>query len=93
MKNDSDSIANKAMDESIDMDNYEFTEAHTNKPFFDWKQGEMEYGAFGAICKDGFTEFVKEKFLIDLTNLRRSYIKRDYNGLRFWVHKYKGSFK
>jgi hypothetical protein len=75
------------------MDNYIFTEVYTSPPFFDWKVAEEEYGAFGAILKDGFESFIHEKFNLELIALRKCYITRDYLGIRFWIHKYKGSFK
>lgn len=64
-----------------------------NRPFFDWKEGEEEFGAFGAIYKDGFKSFINEKFRIEFVEMRKCYIKRDFGDIRFWAHKFKGSFK
>lgn len=85
---------NKYEDEEyLDIDNYIFTEVHSQYPFFDWKEGEKEFGAFGALCKDGFSSFLKDKFIGDFITLRKNFITRDYCGIRFLAHKFKGSFK
>jgi hypothetical protein len=77
-----------------DDDEMEFTEVYINKPFYDWKQAQREYGlVFSIISEDGFDSFVQEKFISDFITLRKCYILRDYVGIRFWVHKFKGSFK
>jgi hypothetical protein len=80
--------------DSSDDDEFRFTEIHVNKPFYDWEMAEADHGlVFVAISHEGFDGFVREKFLNDLICVRRSYIMRDYTALRFWIHKFKGSFK
>ena len=77
-----------------DDDDMVFTEVYINKPFYDWKQAQREYGlVFSIISENGFDAFVQEKFITDFITLRKCYILRDYVGIRFWVHKFKGSFK
>jgi hypothetical protein len=77
-----------------DDEDIKFTEIYINKPFYDWKLAQREYGlVFSIISEDGFDAFVQEKFLVDFITLRKCYIQRDYVGVRFWVHKFKGSFK
>jgi len=81
-------------DQDYDDDDIKFTEIYINKPFYDWKQAQREYGlVFTIISENGFDSFVQEKFIADFTTLRKCYIMRDYVGIRFWVHKFKGSFK
>ncbi len=71
-----------------------FSNIHVNKPFYDWQLAEANHGlVFTAIAQDGFHGFVKEKFINDFICARKCYIMRDYSGLRFWIHKFKGSFK
>ncbi len=87
-------IIDESKDNDSDDDEFKFTEIYINKPFYDWKQAQREYGlVFTIISEDGFDAFVQEKFLTDFITLRRCYILRDYVGVRFWVHKFKGSFK
>ncbi len=77
-----------------DEDEYEFTEDYVKPPFFDWKAAQREYGLeFLLISKNGYEEFIEEKFLNDFITLRKCYIQRDFSGIRFWIHKFKGSFK
>ena len=75
-------------------EDYQFTQDYVNPPYFDWEKAETEYGLeFYKFSIDGFSSFIKEKFLDELITLRKSYIKRDFEKVRFCIHKYKGSFK
>ncbi len=70
-----------------------FTEDYTNPPFFDWNKAEKENGVvFAVFAENGFERFITEKFLIDLIEMRKYYIMRDYVNFRFMIHKSK-SFK
>lgn len=92
--NSKTSIREEGKDEASEDDEYKFTELHIKKPFYNWKLAEADHGlVFEAIASDGFQEFVKEKLIHDFLCVRKSYILRDYTGLRFWIHKFKGSFK
>ena len=72
---------------------YEFTQIHTNPPYFDFKNAELSFGIqYESISQDGFKEFLNEKFLEILPNIRKSLQNRDWKLLDEYSHKIKGAF-
>jgi hypothetical protein len=70
-----------------------FTKLHCNAPFFDFKHAENTLGVdFEFISEDGFKEFLEDKYLNLLVDLRNTYLKKDYKTLDEHAHKIKGAF-
>jgi hypothetical protein len=70
-----------------------FTKEYTYPPFFDWNIAENENGLmFVSFAENGFAKFIKEKFLTEMVQMRKSFLMRDYVDFRFIIHKSK-SFK
>jgi hypothetical protein len=87
-------LENNSMQSDDGEKTFEFSPIYVNKPFFDWKTAEEEFGlVFNIFSENGFENFIQEKFLGDLFYLRKCFILRDYMGIRFVLHKFRGSFK
>jgi hypothetical protein len=63
-----------------------------NLPFFDFRKADEEYGIFELVADNGFEEFVREKFLQELTELRCYFIKKNYDETKKKAHKIKSAF-
>ena len=64
-----------------------------NLPFFDFRKAEEEYGIYELVSEKGFQDFINEKYLIELTELRQLFIKNDYEETRKRAHKIKSAFR
>jgi hypothetical protein len=65
-----------------------------DEPYFNFGDASENYGFdFPAFIKNGFAHFVTDTFIHDFILFRKSYIIRDYDRVRFFAHKFKGSFK
>jgi hypothetical protein len=64
-----------------------------NLPFFDFRKAEEEYGIYELVSENGFQDFINEKYLIELTELRQLFIKKDYEETRKRAHKIKSAFR
>lgn len=63
-----------------------------NLPFFDFRKAEEEYGIFELVSENGFEEFLREKFLEELTDLRGFFIKKNFEESKKKAHKIKSAF-
>ncbi len=63
-----------------------------NLPFFDFRKADEEYGIFELVSENGFEEFIREKFLQELTELRGFFIKRNFDEMKKKAHKIKSAF-
>jgi hypothetical protein len=63
-----------------------------NLPFFDFRKADEEYGIFELVSDNGFEEFIREKFLEELTELREYFLKKDFDELKKKAHKIKSAF-
>jgi len=86
----SSKFSKKQTEEQIDD---KFTELHSNPPYYDFKHAERTLGVdFEFISEDGFKDFLEDKYLILLVQLRKSYHKKDYKMIDEHAHKMKGAF-
>jgi hypothetical protein len=68
-------------------------ESLRNTTFFNFNDAIENYGFdFNTFMSDGFAKFIKETFIDNFINFRKAYIMRDYPQLKFYAHKFKGSF-
>ena len=62
-------------------------------PFYNFIYAEEELGFnFSEFSKNQFHDFLKSIFVVDLINLRKNYIQRNYIQVRFLAHKFKSPF-
>jgi hypothetical protein len=72
---------------------YAFTEIHTNLPFYDFQHAEKKLGVdFECFSDEGFKDFLEEKYLKTLPDLRRNYFKKDLKQIKDLAHSIKGAF-
>jgi len=63
-----------------------------NLPFFDFRKADEEYGIYELVSENGFQDFINEKYLTELTELRQHFIKNNYEETRKRAHKMKSAF-
>lgn len=64
-----------------------------NPPYFNIYESIESYGLdLDSFKENGFKNFICQTFLTDFIEFRKAYIIRDYLKLRFYAHKFKGSF-
>lgn len=64
-----------------------------NLPYFDFEEAIENYGFdFELFSQDGFARLISEIFIDNFIEFRKAFLCRDFNKLRFFVHKFKGSF-
>jgi hypothetical protein len=64
-----------------------------NLPYFDFLEAIENYGFdFAIFSADGFSKFIKETYMNNFIELRKAFILRDFLKIRFYAHKFKGSF-
>ena len=64
------------------------------QPYFNFKYAEEELGFnFSDFAQEGFGDFLHTVYVCDLIQLRKAYIMRDYNSVRFLAHKFKSPFR
>ena len=64
-----------------------------NTPYFNFLHAEEELGfLFSDFAKNNFGEFIQTCYVVDLINLRKSYIMRNFVQVRFLAHKFKSPF-
>jgi hypothetical protein len=74
-------------------DGYPFTDLHTNLPFYDFQHAEKKLGVdFESFSEEGFKDFLEEKYLKTLPDLRRNYFKKDLKQIKDLTHSIKGAF-
>ena len=61
----------------MSIENTESSDILINLPFFDFRKADEEYGIYDIVSDNGFDQFIREKFLTDLTELRETNIKKD----------------
>ncbi len=70
-----------------------FTDLHINPPFYDFEHAERILGVdFECISEEGFKEFLEDKYLSVLVELRKSFHKKDPKKIDEHSHKLKGAF-
>lgn len=61
--------------------------------WFDFNTAMDEFGFdYESFTENGFKTFLEETFIKDVIDCRRNFISRNYIQVRFWAHKFKGSF-
>jgi hypothetical protein len=64
-----------------------------NPPYFNIYESIESYGLeLDSFMENGFEQFIQHTFLNDFIEFRKAYIVRDFIKLRFYAHKFKGSF-
>jgi len=64
-----------------------------NVPFFNIHESIESYGFdLNSFMENGFHQFIHQTYLTDFIEFRKAYIMREYIKLRFYAHKFKGSF-
>ena len=64
-----------------------------NPPYFNIYESMESYGFdLNSFMENGFNQFICHTFLTDFIEFRKAYIIRDFLKLRFYAHKFKGSF-
>jgi len=64
-----------------------------NYPFFDFNEAIENYGFdFDSFSTEGFSKFLKETYVDNFIDFRKAFIMKDFNKVRFFAHKFKGSF-
>ena len=64
-----------------------------NRPYFNFIYAEEELGFnFSNFAKNDFAEFLNTSYAIDLINLRKYYLIRNFSEVRFLSHKFKSPF-
>jgi hypothetical protein len=70
-----------------------FSDFHINPPFYDFEHAEKVLGVdFECIAEEGFKEFLEDKYLSVLVELRKSFQKKDTKKIDEHSHKLKGAF-
>jgi hypothetical protein len=68
-------------------------ESLKNLPYFDFIEAIENYGFdFELFSADGFSKFLRETYLNNFIELRKAFILKDFLKIRFFAHKFKGSF-
>ncbi len=64
-----------------------------NLPYFDFEEAVENYGFdFTIFESEGFAKFLCETYINNFIELRKAFIMKDLIKLRFYAHKFKGSF-
>lgn len=66
---------------------------YINPPYFDFVEAENFGFDIETFQIDGFSLFVTTTILSDFIRMRKSFIGRDINDVRFIAHKFKGCFR
>ena len=63
------------------------------EPYFDFFEAVENYGFdFEEFSLNGFQKLIKEVLLESFIQLRKAFITRDFEKVRFYAHRLKGSF-
>lgn len=69
------------------------TDLYINPPFYDFDHAENVLGVdFECISENGFKEFLEDKYLSVLVELRKSFQKKETKKIDEHSHKLKGAF-
>jgi hypothetical protein len=64
-----------------------------NLPFFDFYESIENYGFdFDIFQSDGFAKFIRDIYIGNFINFRKAFIMKDFYQLKFYAHKFKGTF-
>jgi hypothetical protein len=64
-----------------------------NLPYFNIYESIESYGFdLNSFIENGFGQFIQHTYLSDFIEFRKAYIIRDFVKVRFYAHKFKGSF-
>ena len=71
----------------------ENSQIYINPPFFNFIDAENYGFDLESFQLEGFKLFMTSTFINDFIKLRKNYIAREINELRFMFHKIKGCFR